>query len=234
MKNLYLLLLIVVSCQNKNSIDLSQINTINDINKTIKKLGISNSKTQDGSWELIKEEGKIRVELQKNGNISTIYNLMDLKDEENFYFGEFKIEKGTGGKIVENNNKIAFVEIALEKDKTFIFLKILKKKFGIPDQIIEDQIYYDLKNDKIRLLEKQFDSNEIRKIKDEFDDEYLIYPLHYIWEKEGFIYKYTVFTNEISFSNNLVIISQEAFKNKIIFGYHNPENDPIFKKYYNE
>lgn len=235
MRNLYIIsLFIMMSCQNDSKFDLSDLNEKKEVNKNLKKLDISNIKIQKGYWKLINKDKKIEAELSNDDNISTIYNLKDYKDEQNFHFDNVNIQKETGGLIVENKGKIAFVNISLDNTKTFNVLKKLKESLGKPDQVISEKTYYDLKDEKLKLILKEFDSNEISKIKDEFDDEYLVYPLHYIWNMDGYIYKYTLFITEKNCSNNLIIISNKAFNEKLIFGYHNPKDDPIFKKYYNE
>lgn len=235
MKNLFLMILLVMmSCQEGDKFDLSKIDDKTEVSKTLNSLNISDVHTQNGYWELVKKGEKVEAVLQDNGNISTVYSLKDEQDQKLFNFDNFNIEKNTGGKIVENSNKIVFVNIVLENIETFNVLKKLKEKLGNPDQIINDSVFYNEEDDKVKLVLKNYEKNDIKIKKDEFEDEYLIYPLHYVWNINGYIYKYTLFINEASFSNDLVIISNKAFNEKLIFGYHNPKEDSIFKKYYNE
>ncbi|KIX21645.1 hypothetical protein SY27_08085 [Flavobacterium sp. 316] len=223
-----------MSCQEGDKFDLSKIDDKTEVSKTLNSLNISDVQTQNGYWELVKKGEKVEAVLQDNGNISTVYSLKDEQDQKLFNFDNFNIEKNTGGKIVENSNKIVFVNIVLENIETFNVLKKLKEKLGNPDQIINDSVFYNEEDDKVKLVLKNYEKNDIKIKKDEFEDEYLIYPLHYVWNINGYIYKYTLFINEASFSNDLVIISNKAFNEKLIFGYHNPKEDSIFKKYYNE
>ncbi|NHN27604.1 hypothetical protein FIA58_018135 [Flavobacterium jejuense] len=229
-----MILLVMMSCQQGGRFDLSEIYNKTEVNKTLNKLNISNVQTQNGYWELVKKGEKVEAELKNDGSISTIYSLKGEQNEKLFNFYNFSIEKNTGGKIVENSDKIVFVNIVLENVETFNVLKKLKEKLGNPDQIINDSVFYNAEDDKVKLVLKNFVKNDIKTKKDEFEDEYLIYPLHFVWNTNGYIYKYTLFINETSFSNDLVIISNKAFNEKLIFGYHNPKQDPIFKKYYNE
>ncbi|UOX35500.1 hypothetical protein LXD69_08245 [Flavobacterium sediminilitoris] len=229
-----MILLVMMSCQEGDKFDLSKIDDKTEVSKTLNSLNISDVQTQNGYWELVKKGEKVEAILQDNGNISTVYSLKDEQDQKLFNFDNFNIEKNTGGKIVENSNKIVFVNIVLENIETFNVLKKLKEKLGNPDQIINDSVFYNEEDDKVKLVLKNYEKNDIKIKKDEFEDEYLIYPLHYVWNINGYIYKYTLFINEASFSNDLVIISNKAFNEKLIFGYHNPKEDSIFKKYYNE
>lgn len=229
-----MILLVMMSCQEGDKFDLSKIDDKTEVGKTLNSLNISDVQTQNGYWELVKKGEKVEAVLQDNGNISTVYSLKDEQDQKLFNFDNFNIEKNTGGKIVENSNKIVFVNIVLENIETFNVLKKLKEKLGNPDQIINDSVFYNEEDDKVKLVLKNYEKNDIKIKKDEFEDEYLIYPLHYVWNINGYIYKYTLFINEASFSNDLVIISNKAFNEKLIFGYHNPKEDSIFKKYYNE
>ncbi|WP_152640734.1 hypothetical protein [Flavobacterium sp. 316] len=229
-----MILLVMMSCQEGDKFDLSKIDDKTEVSKTLNSLNISDVQTQNGYWELVKKGEKVEAVLQDNGNISTVYSLKDEQDQKLFNFDNFNIEKNTGGKIVENSNKIVFVNIVLENIETFNVLKKLKEKLGNPDQIINDSVFYNEEDDKVKLVLKNYEKNDIKIKKDEFEDEYLIYPLHYVWNINGYIYKYTLFINEASFSNDLVIISNKAFNEKLIFGYHNPKEDSIFKKYYNE
>lgn len=229
-----MILLVMMSCQQGGKFNLSEIYNRTEVNKTLNKLNISNVQTQNGYWELVKKGEKVEAELKNNGSVSTIYSLKGEQNEKLFNFYNFNIEKNTGGKIVENSSKIVFVNIVLENVETFNVLKKLKEKLGKPDQIINDSVFYNKEDDKVKLVLKNFEKNDIKIKKDEFEDEYLVYPLHFVWSINDYIYKYTLFINEASFSNDLVMISNKAFNEKLIFGYHNPKEDPIFKKYYNE
>lgn len=229
-----MILPVMMSCQEGDTFDLSKIDDKTEVNTTMNNLNIANVQTQNGYWEIVKKGAKVEAKLQDNGSISTIYSLKGEQEEKLFAFANFNIEKNTGGKIVENSNKIVFVNIALENVETFKALKKLKETLGNPDQIINDSVFYNAADDKVKLILKHVEQNDIKVQKDEFEDEYLVYPLHFVWNINGYIYKYTLFINEIAFSNDLVILSNTAFNEKLIFGYHNPKEDPIFKKYHNE
>ncbi|WP_417873771.1 hypothetical protein [Xanthomarina gelatinilytica] len=235
MKNLFLMILpAMMSCQEGDTFDLSKIDDKTEVNTTLDNLNIANAQTQNGYWEIVKQGAKVEAKLQVNGNISTIYSLKGEQEEKLFAFADFNIEKNTGGKIVENSNNIVFVNIALEKAETFRVLKKLKETLGTPDQVINDSVFYNAADDKVKLILKNVEQRDVKIQKDEFEDDYLVYPLHFVWNINGYIYKYTLFINETAFSNDLVILSNTAFNEKLIFGYHNPKEDPIFKKYHNE
>ena len=213
---------------------MSKLNNKTEVKESLNKINISSIKTQNGYWELTKKDGKVDLELHNDGNISTIYNLNNLKDRAHFYFDDIPIDINTVGTIVENKNTIAFINVSFESNETFNILKKIKKVLGKPDQVINDKVFYNIKQNQVKLILKNFDSNEVNLDKDEFEDEYLFYPLHYIWNVNGYIYKYTLIINENSFNNDFIIISNTAFNEKLIFGYHNPQEDPLLKKYYNE
>ncbi|MFD2908233.1 hypothetical protein ACFSX9_05745 [Flavobacterium ardleyense] len=234
MKNIFvLILLVMMSCQEGGTFDLSEIENKTEVNSTLNKLNISGIQTQNGYWELRKKRDKVEAELHNNGIISTIYSLKEERDEKLFNFDNFKIEKSSGGKIVENDNKIVFVNVALDHVETFNVLNKLKDKLGNPDQIVYDRVINSATDEKVKVILKKFEKDYINIKKDEFDDEYLTYPVYFVWNINGYIYKFTVIINETSFSNDLVIISNKAFNEKLIFGYHNPKEDLLFKKYYN-
>lgn len=235
MKNLFLMILpVMMSCQEGDTFDLSKIDHKTEVNTTLDNLNIANVQTQNGYWEVVKKGAKLEAQLQDDGSISTIYSLKGEQEEKLFAFADFHLKKNTGGKIVVNSNKIAFLHIALENAETFKVLKQLKETLGTPDQIINDSVFYNAADDKVKLILKNVEQEDVKIQKDEFEDEYLVYPLHFVWNINGYIYKYTLFINEIAFSNDLVILSNKAFNEKLIFGYHNPQEDPIFKKYHNE
>lgn len=235
MKNLFLMILpVMMSCQEGDTFDLSKIDDNTEINSIMNNLNIANVQTQNGYWEIEKKGAKVEAQLHDNGSISTIYSLKDEQEEKLFAFADFSIKKNSGGKIVANSNKIVFVNIALENAETFEVLKQLKETLGNPDQIINDSVFYNAADEKVKLILKNVAQDDVKIQKDEFEDEYLVYPLHFVWNINGFIYKYTLFINEIAFSNDLVILSTKAFNEKLIFGYHNPKEDPIFKKYHIE
>ena len=229
-----MILPVMMSCQEGGTFDLSKIDDKTAVSTTLDNLNIANAQTQNGYWEIVNKGAKVEAILQDNGSISTIYSLKGEQEEKLFAFANFNIEKNTGGKIVESSNKIVFVNIALEKAETFKVLKKLKETLGNPDQIINDSVFYNAANNKVKLILKHVEQDDVKIQKDEFEDEYLVYPLHFVWNINGYIYKYTLFINEIAFSNDLVILSNKAFNEKLIFGYHNPKEDPIFKKYYYE
>ena len=233
-KLLLIILLSIVSCNNEAKVDLSKIESLENTHNILKKMNVSNIQIQDGYWEVIKKNDKLDLKLHNNGNISTIYNLNTRKDRKKFYFDDIAINENLGGKIIENKNTIAFVDVNFENVETFNILRKLKNNLGQPDQILKQNIFYKTNDRQVKTILKVFENKEYNLKKDEFDDKYLFYPLHYIWNVNGYIYKYTLQINEISFNNNLVIISNKAFNEKLIFGYHNPKEDMILKKYYNE
>lgn len=96
----------------------------------------------------------------------------------------------------------------MEATETFKVLEHLKEKLGIPDQIISDSVFYNAADDKVNLILKNVEQDNVKIQKDEFEDEYLVYPLHFVWNQNGYIYKYTLIINETSFSNDLVILSK--------------------------
>lgn len=235
MKNLLLIILLfIVGCKSEVEVDLSKIGLLENTHNILKKMNISNIQIQDGYWEVVEKNDKFDLELHNNGNISTIYNLNSIKDRKKFYFDDISINKNLGGKIIENKNTIAFVDVNFDDVETFNILRKLKNNLGDPDQILKQKIFYKTNDSQIKTILKVFDDKEYNLKNDEFEDKYLFYPLHYIWNVNGYIYKYTIQIKEISFNNNLIIISNKAFNEKLIFGYHNPKEDIILKKYYND
>lgn len=150
-------------------------------------MSIRNVQTKNGYWEIVKTGEKVEAKLRDNGNISTIYSLKGEQEEKLFAFANFNIKKNTGGKIVENGNKIVFVNITLEATETFKVLEHLKEKLGIPDQIISDSVFYNAADDKVNLILKTVEQDNVKIQKDEFEDEYLVYPLHFVWNQRVYL-----------------------------------------------
>lgn len=226
---LLIILFFIISC-NKQNLDIASIDFNKSIDDDLDKLNISRVDKQNGHFELIKNENKVEPKLIADGNICTTYILAKLSDENKIYYSGIAIEPNSGGRIIVNNKKIVFVNIALKPQETFNVLKKLKTTLGKPDQVIYDSIADNSTENKVKLILKGFPKNEIKHNKDDFFS-YLIFPLRYVWLKDNYIYEYTFLTGDKVFDNELVILSKKAFKEKIIPLYYNPENDPILSKY---
>ncbi|SFW70313.1 hypothetical protein SAMN02927921_03450 [Sinomicrobium oceani] len=218
-------LLSIFSCQTQ-TLDITKIDLHKNAKETLEGLKISRIDTQNGAY---KTGGN--AELEDNGKISMYYIFKGPSDESKVAYSGIRPEPGTGGRIVEHDDKIAFINFAFQRDKTFELLAKLKKDLGTPDQILYDSIPNNESDSEVKMLLKAFSSEELKYSEDEFGDSYISFPLHHVWVKDGYIYKYTLLRGRKEYSNDLVIISKQALLDRIVFGYHNPDKDPIFIKY---
>lgn len=217
------------SCQS-NSLDLSKTNFETSIGKTLQGLKISRVEPQKGHWELIKSEESLKPKLIEDGTTTTLYILKEKSDEDKVNYAGIKIEEGTGGRLAEHNDKLIFANFSLNKQETFRVYEQLKNLLGPRDQVIYDSIADDRTDPEVKFILSKFQDKEIKFSKDEYGDSYVVFPVHNIWFKDNYIYKYTFLRGREVYQNDFVILSKNALQNKFIFGYHNP-NDPIFNKY---
>lgn len=219
--------LIIIEGCNSQTVDLDKI----DFNghPHLEKLKISKVENQKGHWVLNSSSSDGGLALS-GGENSVQYTLRTPEELSQVVFNNLPLDD-IGAKLVEYNGKLVFAKLSVNKNKTFELLNYLKQKLGKPDQTF-DSLAYDKNNAEVKLLETNL-KEDLKKSKDEYDDEMILYPYQNVWLKGNLIYQYTLVREKGAFSNTLVIISKEAFKDKIIFGYHNPEHDPILGKYVN-
>lgn len=217
--------LIILEGCNSQTLDLDNIDF--NGNPHFEKLKISKVEQQKGHWVL--DQSKNDVGLALSGTESSVqYTLITPDELAQITFNNLPLDD-IGAKLATYKDKFAFARLSVDKSKTFDLYNHLKQKLGKPDQTF-DSLAYDKNNTEVKLLETNL-KGDIKIGKDEYDDEMVSYPYQNVWVKGNIIYQYTLVRAKNSFSNTLVIISKEAFNDKIIFGYHNPQQDPILSKY---
>ncbi len=217
--------LIILEGCNSQTLDLDKIDFNN--NPHLEKLKISKVENQKGHWVLNQSGSDVGLSL--SGVESSVqYTLMTPEELARVTFNNLPLDN-IGAKLVAYKGKLAFARLSVDKSKTFDLFNHLKQMLGKPDQTF-DNLAYDKNNAEVKLLETGL-KGDVKIVKDEYDDEMIAYPYQNVWVKGNLIYQYTLVRAKDSFSNTLVIISKEALNDKIIFGYHNPEHDPILSKY---
>lgn len=218
----------------KPALDLSKIDFNQPASKYLENLSFSGAKVQHGHWELFRKAGTaddVELKLSDNGEVSTVYDLIEASDKKKVNFFNYSPIEGMGVEIVEYKNKIAFYSMYLDETKTSEALLKLKEKLGKPIHMVLDTI--GKSSPFLPAIIKTFPSDDVKSFKDEFGDDKLSYPVHYIWKKENTLYQFTLLVGKTLITSKIVAIDINAFKDKIIFGYHRPSQDPILGKYLN-
>ena len=66
---------------------------------------------------------------------------------------------------------------------------------------------------------------------DDIEGKVAMFNDFYYWDKKDFIITYRIGLTKDGFSNEVVFSTKKALKDKIVFGYHNIEKDPLLSKY---
>ncbi|WP_443946663.1 hypothetical protein ACJVDH_06050 [Pedobacter sp. AW1-32] len=224
-------LLLLMSCSS-NSQDLSTVDFSNDGAAYLNNLDPSRKEEQKGHYEAVIHGEKADFKLIDNGERVINYLFIGQKSLGRINFAGLAIKENTGATMSVYQDKIAFMRLQLKNEDSFQLLDILKKKLGSPSEIISSKDNHYDANDKSQQLLLEKLPKETKKTKDDLLDEYyLSYPENFIWNRGEIIYQLTLIPSGNMVDNQLVIISKKAFKDKIIIGYHNPDQDPILKKY---
>lgn len=228
---IYLLLSTVLISCNSQTLDLSTI----DFNKPansypLEKLKTYRKENQKGHYEIKEDKDEVSLDLKDNGERVCNYIFMD---ETSFQinFNGLNIDPILGAKIVDYNGKIGFVSAHIVSKQTPELINYLNKEFGKPTEVIYNERLeeiLDLGASKILLQTlPQF----AKKQKNDLGNDVINYPQHIIWNKKDVIYQLILEPLNDSVSNVIKIISKKAFKDKVIIGYHNPDENPYLSKY---
>lgn len=231
--NRILLLFLAVAlsgCKGK-ILDLADIDFNQPAKTYLKRLDISRVDVQKGHWEVnVKGNDDVELQLKDGGEQSAHYVLMDQSDKTQVRFFSYNLDPVSPAKIVEYKNKVAFYNCYLETGKTFEILNKLKEKLGQPTELVMDTI--PLENNNIaEVLLKGLPKTDATVVNDDLGDRNLAYPRVYVWKKGAVLYQYTLDRRINDVGNVMVAISLDAFKDRIIVGYHALGKDPILGKY---
>jgi hypothetical protein len=235
MKRIYCCLAIaatLVSC--KKTLDISKIDFEKPSTAYLEGIKISRLEHQKGSWELIYlDNGEFdKITLKDDGKISNHYYFSTEDELKQISFDDIKLDD-FGAKLVEYQNKIVSIDCNFERSKTFVLLKKLKSSLGKPTEIINDTIGFYKNEKEVNFFLKELPKGDFNIFKEvDNNSSLLACPMRYIWIKNNLIYMYTlVRSGDASCGNMFVVISKKAIKDKIVFGHHSPDKDPIFSKY---
>ena len=222
-----------MGCSN-SPLDLSTIDFNQPAAKHLENLSFSKVNVQHGHWELYKKAGTaddVELKLADKGEVSVVYNLIDASDKHKVNFLGYSSIEMIGVEIVEYKNKIAFYSMYLDKTKTPEILLKLKEKLGKPSGLVLDTIRKS--SELLFTITKTFPKSDVKSFIDEYGDECFSYPVHYIWKKDNVLYQFTLLVGTELFTSKIVAININAFKDRIIFGYHMPDKDPVLGSYLN-
>jgi len=245
MKKSILILSIVslmASCNKGQALDLSTI----DFNKDSKEYGIaelspSRVEQQKGHYEIAYDKSLSESEAKDlNSNVSltlkdigekvTVYHFDNQKSGSDINYHQEPLDFTFGTKIVDYNGKVSFISTSIERQKTMALITALLSSLGKPSEMIEGRREVDsVDKNVVAQLSKVLPSAKITT--DDFGNEILAFPETVIWAKNDVLYQLTLNPTQKDITNTLVVISKKAFKDKIIMGYHNPEQDPLLSKY---
>lgn len=234
MKNTSLYILLFAICMQScttQTIDFRSIDTNNtSLLESLKTLQCEKIESQKGHWNISIDNDDVVKELVGD-EISTHYVFRSPEEIGQIKFDRFPLDDFPV-KVVSYDKRVSFASMSFKRESSFQALISLKQKLGEPDRVYKD-IPYDKEDVEVKLLLEalDFDSEDLKKTTDEYDDTILSFPEHSIWGSDDFIFMYTLLRGRESYGNSLVIINKKVFKDKIIFGYHNPEEDPILKDY---
>jgi len=222
--NLILAFILLIGCK-PSTVD---IDTISFLDKNIiKNLKVVKKETQKGNWTFNEDMKPVL----KGDNISTHYYFRTPEELSQLEYNEFPISD-LGAKLVTIDDRLVFARFSLNKDKTFDVFNHLEQKLGVPDQTFDSIGITESNAVEVKLLENNLTKKQgLEKTTDEYDDAILKYPYQNTWIKDNIIYQFTLARSREAFGNTLLIISKQALKDKVIFGYHNPTKDPILGKY---
>jgi hypothetical protein len=203
----------------------------------LNKLSPSKTTEQNGHFEVkyndpSDENSKVSIVIEDNGEKLTIYNFDDIIPISHINYAGLPLGPSMlGTQIVDYNGKIAFIRTSINEHKTTEFIQLLEKNLGKPTEIINNErIESGIKQEIINKLLKVFPENA-KKTKSDWGNDEISYPERLFWDKDNLIYELTIETSGDEITNKLEIISKKAFKDKIIFGFHNPDKDPFLSKY---
>ena len=228
-KNVLVLLAIstLMSCSGQ-SLDLSKIDFSKPAADYLGKLELSDVKTQKGHWELTGTDEDHEPVLKDNGETSKVYSFNDASDMAKLNFSGHAFDNAVGGRIVEYKGKVVFYSFYLDKRKTFDVLNNLKELLGKPSGYVQDTI--SVSNTAVSLLKKGLPAADVKVVKDEMGEQF-VYPEQFIWKKDNVIYQYTLVDGTTVIEGKIVAIEVNAFKDRIIFGYHLPDENPVLSPY---
>ncbi|WP_326984712.1 hypothetical protein VUJ46_09345 [Chryseobacterium sp. MYb264] len=233
---------LMASCNKGQSLDLSTV----DFNKDSKEYAIaelspSRVEQQKGHYEiaydksLSESEAKdlnsnVSLTLKDNGEKVTVYHFDDQKSGSHINYHQEPLDFTFGTKIVDYNGKVSFISTSIERQKTLAFITELLKSLGKPSEIIEGRREIDAVDKNVMAgLSKVLPSAKVST--DDFGNEIYSFPETIVWAKNDVLYQLTLNPAKNDITNTLVMISKKAFKDKIVMGYHNPDQDPLLSKY---
>lgn len=230
---LVLTLLVLISCNNKE-LDLSKIDFNQKASIYLDDLNVYKKEEQKGHYVLDYQNDEVSLGLKDDGERVVKYTFMEEKNTNQLNYSGLRVNDVMGVSISVYDEKISFMRIHVKNTQTLEFFDVLKKKLGNPTEIlIKDGVNFDDKNISQKMLIEKM-PNQAKKYKDEVLEQfYFSYPEHFIWVDSDIIYQLTIVPVGNYISNSLVVISKKALKDKVIFGFHNPNEDPILSKYLN-
>lgn len=222
--------LLLAGCT-KHTLDLSKVDFNQDSSLYLNELDIYSKTEQNGHYVVQHIGDAVSLELEDDGERVVKYVFMGEGTKQLHYSG-LKINQNIGASISLYSGKISYIRASIENSHTLDFLALLKKQLGTPAKTLHKEgVNFDEKNSSQKMLLEKL-PKETKKYKDDILEQYYVsYPEYYIWTKNSIIYQLTLSPLGNYIDNSLVIISKKALKDRVIEGFHNPEQDPILSNY---
>lgn len=228
---IYLILIsLMISCKGQN-LDLATI----DFNKSADRYSLETfnffeKEEQKGHWKINHIKDSISLKLEDNGERVISYSFIgDDNAAKNINYEKLLIDPILGVSISVYDNRVVYMGVNIQHEETFKLLTYLLEKLGNPTEIIENTTTA-ISEEGWNLLEKNI-PQYVKQGKSDWGSNIVYYPQYFIWVKDGIIYQLTLMPVAQFVSNNLVIISKKAIKDRIILGYHVGDRDILLGKY---
>ena len=218
-----ILLSFITSCTNSIT-DLSLFEKIDATN--LSNLKLKRIDNQVGSWKYNDE--KEDIELEKNNKTCKIFYFNAKEEMNQIKFNDLKTDISLGCKLIEYDNKVSFFRLNFIDKETFIALKFLKQKLGSNFKSFKKSLSVNVYSNQVNILKKE-QNNELDFMDDDIEGKVAMFNDFYYWDKKDFIVTYKIGLTKDGFSNEIVFATKKVLKDKIVFGYHNLENDQYLK-----
>ncbi|PVZ83955.1 hypothetical protein C9426_24800 [Serratia sp. S1B] len=245
-------IIMLCGCERTQPLDLSLVD-FNKDSKEYRLVSLSPSKIieQNGHYEVIyKTPSNKTPSVINNANVSVVIesnNVSLIIKDDGEKVTRYLFEEGGSSKyinysglpldalhqteIVDYNGKVSFISTSANRDKTIELITSLLKKLGEPTEVINNEVDDGvIKEENINKLMVLF-PDKTKKIKDDSGSDVIFYPGIVVWDKNDKIYKLSLKPAGKDIDNILEIISKKAISDKVIFGHHVPDKDPLFSKY---
>lgn len=231
-RNLLLLSAILLAGCTSKKLDLSTISYNENAGSYLDGLKYYKKTDQQGHYAIKGDGEDVSLVLKDDGERLVNYVFMEGTAKEVNYAG-LPISEVLGAAVSVYEDKVAYFHAVVQPDHSVELFESMKKSLGQPTEIINDTVQFDKAHPtpaQSELLKKLPDLTK-PVTDEELGDERLSYPQRIIWLKGEVIHMLTLEAVDAKVSNQIMAITKKAFKDRVIVGFHVPEQDPILGKY---